>query len=105
MLKGKRIVITGGAGFIGSNIARMLCCDNSVAIIDNLSTGKPENLYDVWKEIDFIQGDITEMEALRRAFQGADYVLHLAALPSVQRSIDDPSPLTSIMWMEPSRYW
>ncbi len=90
MLKGKRIVITGGAGFIGSNISRMLCCDNSVAIIDNLSTGKPENLYDVWKEIDFIQGDITEMEALRRAFQGADYVLHLAALPSVQRSIDDP---------------
>jgi len=61
-----------------------------VTIIDNLSTGKLENLSDVMKEVDFIQGDITEMEALRRAFQGADYVLHLAALPSVQRSIEDP---------------
>jgi UDP-glucose 4-epimerase len=90
LLKGKKIVITGGAGFIGSNIARMLCCNNFVTIIDNLSTGKLENLSDVMKEVDFIQGDITEMEALRRAFQGADYVLHLAALPSVQRSIEDP---------------
>ena len=90
MLEGKRIVITGGAGFIGSNIARMLCSDNSVSIIDNLSTGKLENLSDIKESIDFISGDITEVEALMKAFRSADYVLHLAALPSVQRSIDDP---------------
>jgi nucleoside-diphosphate-sugar epimerase len=88
----KTVVITGGAGFIGSNIARKLLQDGyRVKIIDNLSTGRIENLYDILPKIEFLGGDIQDLDFLNKAFRGADYILHQAALPSVPRSIDDPS--------------
>ena len=90
LLRGKKIIITGGAGFIGSNLARSLCYENDVVILDNLSTGEYSNVMDIMNDVTFIQEDITNLEALRRSFEGGDYVLHQAALPSVQRSVDDP---------------
>jgi nucleoside-diphosphate-sugar epimerase len=90
LLRGKKIIITGGAGFIGSNLARSLCYENDVLILDNLSTGEYSNVIDIMNDVTFIQEDITNLEALRRSFEGGDYVLHQAALPSVQRSVDDP---------------
>ncbi|HOL44712.1 MAG TPA: SDR family oxidoreductase [Armatimonadota bacterium] len=84
------IVITGGAGFIGSNIASELCEKHTVVVIDNLSTGRHENIKDLLDKIRFVKGDIRDTDLLRREFDSADYVLHQAAFPSVQRSIEDP---------------
>lgn len=87
----KKVVVTGGAGFIGSNIVRILLKRGyNVRVIDSLLTGRIENLHDVLPDIDFIGGDILDMDFLRKAFDGADYVLHQAALPSVPRSIANP---------------
>lgn len=84
-------LITGGAGFIGSNLTKYLLRHGFfVRVFDNLFTGKKENLEDVADEIDFIEGDICDREAINDAMDGVDYVFHLAAIPSVQRSIDDP---------------
>ncbi len=83
-------LITGGAGFIGSNLARRLLARNeSVRILDNLSTGRRENLADL-AQAEFIEGDITDPQTCVRACAGVDYVFHQAALPSVPRSIQDP---------------
>lgn len=90
IIKEKKIVITGGAGFIGSNLARALCENNEVSVLDNLSTGRYENLSPIIKKIKFIHRDITNLSALHQAFDSADYVLHQAALPSVVRSTADP---------------
>ncbi len=89
-MRGKRVVITGGAGFIGSNIARALCDENEVSVIDDLSTGRLEKIADILERIRFVKGDIKDIDLLRREFESADYVLHQAALPSVQRSVEDP---------------
>ncbi len=84
-------VITGGAGFIGSNIAeRLLREGHAVRIVDNFATGKRENLDALPAGYELYEVSITEKPALDAAFAGADYVLHQAALPSVPRSIDDP---------------
>ncbi|MCC6614433.1 MAG: SDR family oxidoreductase [Anaerolineae bacterium] len=84
-------VITGGAGFIGSHIAERLVRDgHHVRVVDNLSTGKRANLASVSNDIQLHQVDILDLEALQPIFQGADYVYHEAALPSVQRSVEDP---------------
>lgn len=86
-----KVVITGGAGFIGSNLARALLHRGyKVRIVDNLSTGRLENIQDIKNKVEFIHGDILNMSHLKRAFKGADYVLHQAALPSVPRSIANP---------------
>lgn len=91
-MKKNHVVITGGAGFIGSNIARELIKrDFVVSIIDNLTTGKLSNLADIKSKIRFVKGDIRNISQLQRVFKGADYVLHQAALPSVPRSIDNPA--------------
>jgi UDP-glucose 4-epimerase len=91
LIKGKRFVVTGGAGFIGSNIVTDLVKNNNeVTVIDNLLTGKLENLSDVMDEIRFVEGDIQDLNLLKREFDDIDYVLHQAALPSVPRSVDDP---------------
>lgn len=85
------IVITGGAGFIGSNLARTLANDPAITqirVIDNLSTGSKQNLADL--DVDFFEGDIQNATLLDLAFHGADAVVHLAALPSVPRSVKDP---------------
>lgn len=85
-----RIVVTGGAGFIGSNIARALCEENDVIVIDNMSTGRRENLRGLEGRIRFVECDINDINMLKGEFESVDYVLHQAALPSVQRSIADP---------------
>lgn len=91
MISGKRLVVTGGAGFIGSNIVdRLVAEDNEVVVIDNLLTSKANNLKDVMSGIKFVNGDIQDLDLLAREFEGIDYVLHQAALASVPRSIENP---------------
>ncbi|MBL8133244.1 MAG: SDR family oxidoreductase [Anaerolineae bacterium] len=84
-------VVTGGAGFIGSHIAeRLLVEGHRVRIVDDFSTGKRENLAALGGSLEVHAISITDLEALRQVFSGAQYVFHQAALPSVPRSIDDP---------------
>lgn len=91
-VKDKRVVITGGAGFIGSNIAEELASDNEVVIIDDLSTGHLRNIEHLVKltNVRFIQGSVTDLPLLHQAFDGVDCVFHQAALASVPLSIEDP---------------
>jgi UDP-N-acetylglucosamine 4-epimerase len=92
-LSNSKIVVTGGAGFIGSNLIDVLLRKgNSVVCLDNLSTGKKENIvsFESNKDFTFINGDIRNLEDCKKAVSGADYVLHEAALGSVPRSINDP---------------
>ncbi|MCK5513012.1 MAG: SDR family oxidoreductase [Deltaproteobacteria bacterium] len=82
--------MTGGAGFIGSHIVgRLVEEGETVKVLDNLSTGKKENI-DPYKDITFIQGDILDEEKVSEAVKGVDYICHIAALPSVARSVKDP---------------
>jgi nucleoside-diphosphate-sugar epimerase len=84
-------LITGVAGFIGSSLARALLAQGDrVRGIDNLSTGKRENIAEILGQIDFQQADLLDFSQAERACQGADYVLHEAAIPSVPRSVQDP---------------
>lgn len=84
-------LVTGGAGFIGSNIvAELLQRGERVRVLDNFSTGKRENLAPFVEQIDVIEGDVRDPQVLQRAVMDVDYILHQAALPSVQESIDDP---------------
>ncbi|MEW5786052.1 MAG: SDR family oxidoreductase [Bacillota bacterium] len=84
-------LVTGGAGFIGSNIVEELVRrGEKVRVLDNLSTGKKENLAHLTGVIELIEGDITNPGDVTRAVKGIDFVLHQAALPSVPRSIEDP---------------
>jgi len=84
-------VVTGGAGFIGSNIVDALVSDGrAVRVLDDLSNGKSENLASYGSRIEYIHGDIRDPDACRRAVAGAEVVLHLAALGSVPRSVADP---------------
>lgn len=86
-----RFVVTGGAGFIGSNtVDELIRRGHSVVVLDDLSAGKEENLADVRNKISFIKGSITDLETVRKAMHEADYVLHLAARTSVPRSVKDP---------------
>ena len=86
-----KVLITGGAGFIGSNLARAFIKEGvKVKIIDNFSTGKRENIEDIKDKIEFIEGDITDKRTIEEAVKGVDYVLHEAAIPSVARSVEDP---------------
>src|SRR5713226_6000450 len=87
-----KYVVTGGAGFIGSALVRMLLEDGSVAVIDNLLTGQERNLDEVRKCIELHKIDIRDAAAIAPVIRGADVVFHLAAIPSVPRSIDDPAP-------------
>ncbi len=85
-------LITGGAGFIGSHIAQALLREgNEVRIADDLSTGRRENLAAVGPRAEFLEGDLADADFARRAVEGAEYVLHQAALPSVPRSVADPA--------------
>ncbi len=88
----QRYLVTGGAGFIGSNICRRLIAEGcSVRVVDNLLTGKRGNLTPIVGKIDFIEADIGAPEVARSAVRDIDVVLHQAALPSVPRSVDDPA--------------
>ncbi len=84
-------LVTGGAGFIGSNIvAELVRRGERVRVLDNFATGKRENIAPFLSQVDLIEGDLRQLETMRQAVEGADYVLHQGALPSVQRSIEDP---------------
>src|SRR5271167_4782502 len=90
----RKYVVTGGAGFIGSALVRGLLAlgDGSVEVIDNLSTGRRENLNEVLPRIVFHQADIRNFEFIRPVMAAADSVFHIAAIPSVPKSILDPVP-------------
>jgi UDP-N-acetylglucosamine/UDP-N-acetyl-alpha-D-glucosaminouronate 4-epimerase len=86
-----RYLVTGGAGFIGSNtVDELVRRGHSVVVLDDLSTGKIENLDGVKGKIEFLQHSITDLDKLHDACRGADYVLHLGARTSVPRSVIDP---------------
>jgi len=85
----KSVVVTGGAGFIGSNLVEELAKEHQVKVIDDLSTGHIENL-DQIRGVEFVRGSITDLDLLEEVFSDVDYVYHHAALPSVPRSIEDP---------------
>ena len=92
-MKGKTLIVTGGAGFIGSNLARFLVnAGNQVTVIDDLSTGRRENIQGILddKNFRFMEGSITDLSLLHECFQNVDGVFHEAALASVPRSIKNP---------------
>jgi nucleoside-diphosphate-sugar epimerase len=92
-----RYLVTGGAGFIGSNIVdELVRRSHHVIVLDDLSTGNEKNLAGVRKKIDFRIGSITDLAALEPACEGADYVIHLAALASVPRSVRNPLETNSV---------
>jgi UDP-N-acetylglucosamine 4-epimerase len=98
-LSHKNVLVTGGAGFIGSNLVEsLLKSDNYVVCLDNFSTGKRENLRPFGNNENFrlIEGDIRNIEDCEKAVQGMDYVFHEAALGSVPRSIKDPVTTTDV---------
>lgn len=87
-----KALVTGGAGFIGSNLADGLLEKGAkVVIIDNLSTGFRENLEEIRGDFDFVEGDINDSAAVKKALEGVDIVFHQAALPSVPRSVESPA--------------
>src|SRR5438445_6607215 len=89
--RGSKCLVTGGAGFIGSHLAeRLVALGHNVSVVDNLSTGDEANLAGLSTDIEFLRGDLCEPEVCRRAVAGMDVVFHVAALPSVPRSLKDP---------------
>ncbi|HEX3014029.1 MAG TPA: SDR family oxidoreductase [Methanobacterium sp.] len=89
-MRNKKVVVTGGLGFIGSHLVEKLSEDNLVVVIDDQSTGKAENIEHLnLSKIDITLGDITSIN-LDEIFDGADYVFHEAAVTSVQKSVEDP---------------
>jgi nucleoside-diphosphate-sugar epimerase len=84
-------LVTGGAGFIGSSVVRTLLHDGkAVRVLDNFATGRRENLAGLERDIELVEGDLRDADAVRRAVAGVRFVLHLGALPSVARSVEDP---------------
>ena len=85
-----RVLVTGGAGFIGSHLAeRLTGRGDQVRVVDNLSTGKRRNLAHL-PAVEFVEGDLADLDVARRAVEGMELVLHQAAIPSVPRSVTDP---------------
>ena len=92
-----KILITGGAGFIGSNLAEKLVGQGQqVAVLDNLATGRLSNLKKIENQIQFIQGDICDLDFLKESFKGIDFIFHLAALPGVSFSVQNPEQCNKV---------
>ena len=92
-----KYLITGGAGFIGSNIARKVVSEGGeVVVLDDFSTGYESNLEGIKGDITVIEGDICDMSTVKKATEGADYVHHHAAVVSVARSLDDPQRTSEV---------
>jgi nucleoside-diphosphate-sugar epimerase len=88
----EKFLVTGGAGFIGSNICKRLVSQGCfVRVVDNLLTGKKSNLAGVMDKIEFVQADMGDSQVAQSAMKDIDVVLHQGALPSVPRSVDDPA--------------
>src|SRR6267378_3779634 len=103
-----RYMVTGGAGFIGSNtVDELVQRGHSVVVLDDLSSGKEENLSGVCNKITLVKSSVTDIEAVREAMHEAEYVLHLAARTSVPRSVKDPlgRPTASISRARSTFLW
>lgn len=88
----EKFLVTGGAGFIGSNICKKLVSEGCfVRVLDNLLTGKKSNLVDITDKIEFIEADMGDSQIAQSAMKDIDVVFHQGALPSVPRSVDDPA--------------
>ena len=88
----ERALVTGGAGFIGSNLVRALLeRGHAVRVLDDLSTGRPENLADIETDIELVRGDVRDRGAVDEAVRGVGRVFHQAAIPSVTLSVSDPA--------------
>jgi UDP-glucose 4-epimerase len=86
-----KVLVTGGAGFIGSNLVHSLAAAGEVVrVLDDLSTGHPENLAGIEEQVEVLKGDVRDPVQVARAVKGVEVVHHLAALPSVARSVADP---------------
>ncbi len=95
----KKVVVTGGAGFIGSHLAEELAAQGyAVVILDDFSTGRKENIASLRqkKNIEFVQGSITDLSGLQKLFGGIDCVFHQAAMARVPRSIEDPITVNQV---------
>lgn len=92
LLSGKKAVVTGGAGFIGSHLVEELAPGNEVIIIDDLSSGRMENIEPFLEMpgVSFLRGSVADLPLLQKIFRGADYVFHQAALTQVPQSVADP---------------
>ncbi|HRS97267.1 MAG TPA: SDR family oxidoreductase [Smithella sp.] len=95
--KPSSFLVTGGAGFIGSNIVEELVKrGHTVRVLDNFSTGKRDNIHPFLKDIELIEGDIRDEATCRLAVKNMDYILHQAAMPSVPRSLKEPVTTTEV---------
>jgi nucleoside-diphosphate-sugar epimerase len=98
-VKMSNVLVTGGAGFIGSNLTEaLLQKEHSVRVLDDFSTGKRENLiFDKkFPSLEIIEGDIRDFSTCHKAVRGIEYIFHQAALPSVQRSVEDPGTSNAV---------
>jgi UDP-glucose 4-epimerase len=91
------VLVTGGAGFIGSHLVEaLLRRGDQVRVFDNFSTGRHENVKHLHDDVELIEGDLRDVDAVRRAVAGVEVVFHQAALASVQRSVDDPMTTNAV---------
>ncbi len=98
-LSGFRFLVTGGAGFIGSNIVENLLQRGAdlVRVVDDFSTGRRENLVDVASSIELLEGDVCDSDLMEAAMKDIHFVLHQAAIPSVPRSVEEPERTTRVL--------